>query len=100
MRFAYSVPQLGGRSKGRGQEVPEEMGLFSKKQQPPVIDLREQAKSKPAPYAFGFPTRCPSCGDRGYLDHIDPYKRVQYEHCPACFTKWELAEDELLAMNP
>jgi hypothetical protein len=76
------------------------MGLFSKKQQPPVIDLREQAKSKPAPYAFGFPTRCPSCGDRGYLDHIDPYKRVQYEHCPACFTKWELAEDELLAMNP
>lgn len=76
------------------------MGLFSKKQQPPVIDLREQAKSKPTPYAFGFPTRCPSCGDRGYLDHIDPYKRVQYEHCPACFTKWELAEDELLAMNP
>lgn len=76
------------------------MGLFSKKQQPPVIDLRERAKPKPAPYAFGFPTRCPSCGDRGYLDHIDPYKRVQYEHCPACFTKWELAEDELLAMNP
>ena len=76
------------------------MGLFGKKQQtPPVIDLRAQQPPKSAPFVFGYPTRCPECGDRGYLDHIDPFKRIQYEHCPACFNKWELAEDELLAMN-
>ena len=76
------------------------MGLFSKKQQtPPVIDLRESEVSKPAPFVFGYPTRCPSCDSRGYLDHIDPFKRIQYEHCPSCFTKWQLTEDELVALN-
>lgn len=74
------------------------MGLFSKKPSPPVIDLRE-APPRPAPFVFGYPTRCPSCSSRGYLDHIDPFKRIQFEHCPSCFTKWELAEDELLALN-
>ena len=43
--------------------------------------------------------RCPSCESRGYLDHIDPFKRIQYEHCPSCFTKWQLTEDELVALN-
>ena len=76
------------------------MGLFSKRQTRPVIDLREKAAvTKPVPYALGYPSTCPSCGSRGYLDHIDPFKRVQYEHCPSCFTKWEMAEDELLAKN-
>ena len=75
------------------------MGLFSKKQPQPVIDLREQEPAKPAPFLFGYPTRCPTCGERGYLDHIDPFKKRQYEHCPACFTKWELAEDEIHALN-
>ena len=75
------------------------MGLFSKKQPQPVIDLREQEVAKPAPFLFGYPTRCPSCGERGYLDHIDPFKHKQYEHCPSCFTKWELAEDEIHALN-
>ena len=74
------------------------VGLFSKKQPQPVIDLREQ-ETKPAPFLFGYPTRCPSCGERGYLDHIDPFKNKQYEHCPACFAKWELAEDEIHALN-
>jgi hypothetical protein len=75
------------------------MGLFSKRSTPPVIDLRETAPAKPAPYVFGYPTKCPSCGSRGYLDHIDPFKRIQFEHCPACFAKWELAEEELAALN-
>ena len=76
------------------------MGLFSKKQQtPPVIDLRESEQPRPAPFVFGYPTRCPSCDNRGYLDHIDPFKRIQYEHCPSCFTKWQLTEDELVALN-
>ena len=75
------------------------MGLFSKKQPQQVIDLREQEPAKPAPFLFGYPTRCPSCGERGYLDHIDPFKHKQYEHCPVCLTKWELAEDEINALN-
>ena len=60
------------------------MGLFSKKQptghRPPGPVLAAGAAA--APFEFGFPTRCPACGGRGYLDHIDPFKRVQYEHCP------------------
>ena len=75
------------------------MGLFSKKQPQPVIDLREQETAKPAPFLFGYPTRCPTCGERGYLDHIDPFKKRQYEHCPVCMGKWELAEDEIHALN-
>jgi hypothetical protein len=75
------------------------MGLFSKRSTPPVIDLREAEAAKSPQYAFGYPTNCPSCGSRGYLDHIDPFKRIQFEHCPACFTKWELAEEELASLN-
>jgi hypothetical protein len=75
-----------------------DVGLFSKKPQQPVIDLREQP-AKAAPFLFGYPTRCPSCGERGYLDHIDPFKNKQYEHCPSCSTKWELLEDEIHALN-
>ena len=75
------------------------MGIFSKKRVQPEIDLREPEPVAPAPYIFGYPTRCPACSSRGYLDHIDPFKKVQYEHCPSCLTKWELAEDEILALN-
>jgi len=75
------------------------MGLFSKKKPHPVIDLRERAPSSPAPFVFGFPTRCPECGSRGYLDHIDPFKRVQYEHCPSCSAKWELAEEAISSLD-
>ena len=52
------------------------MGLFSTKQarghRPARVGAGAAAGS---PFEFGFPTRCPSCGDRGYLDHIDPFKR-------------------------
>ena len=81
------------------------MGLFSKKRNPVVIDLRDHVVdaqrrvSKAVPFEFGFPTKCPSCGGRGYLDHIDPYRRIQYEHCPTDFTKWEHSEDEVVALN-
>jgi hypothetical protein len=73
----------------------DDMGLFGRKDQPadPVIDLT-QAKAAPA-LEFGYPTPCPECGGPGYLDHIDPYKRVMYEHCPACFTRYEVTEEQL-----
>ena len=75
------------------------MGLFSKKRTQPEIDLREPEPTGPAPFIFGYPTRCPACSSGGFLDHIDPFKKVQYEHCPVCLTKWELAEEEILALN-
>ncbi len=76
------------------------MGLFRKRER--VIDLRDTAPARshrPAPFEFGFPTKCPACGGRGYLDHIDPFRRVQFEHCPSCSTKWERSEDQVLALN-
>lgn len=84
------------------------MGLFNRKkgEEPTVLDLRDEVEataktpmSKTPISEFGFPTRCPSCDSRGYLDHIDPFKRIQYEHCPNCWTKWEHSEEELLTAS-
>lgn len=73
------------------------MGLFGKKQKPEVIDLRQAAPTpEPARLEFGFPTPCPSCGGRGYLDSIDLKRRLMFQHCPSCFTKWETHEAELV----
>ena len=74
------------------------MGLFRTKQEQqrrsePVIDLREQAVT----LEFGFPTPCPSCGEPGYLDSINTYRGVMYQHCPSCFNKWSTTEAELAA---
>lgn len=75
------------------------MGLFRRNRGvPDVIDLRDGA-SRSLSFEFGFPTRCGECGGRGYLDHIDPYRRVQYEHCTSCGAKWEHSEDDVLALN-
>lgn len=70
------------------------MPMFGRKQReaPPMIDLREQA---PAPLEFGYPTPCPDCAAPGYLDSIDVSRRVMFQHCPACWTKWETAEADL-----
>ena len=77
------------------------MGLFSKKQQtPPVIDLRESEQPQAvARSSSATPPVARRARAVGYLDHIDPFKRIQYEHCPSCFTKWQLTEDELVALN-
>jgi uncharacterized protein (DUF983 family) len=74
------------------------MGLFGKKKD--TIDLRDTVDLRaPIAFEFGFPTRCPACGDRGYLDHIDPFKKVQYEHCKACGEKWQLTESEVATLT-
>lgn len=76
------------------------MGIFRRKQDvPDVIDLRDSVVARTPSFEFGFPTRCGECGGRGYLDHIDPYRRVQFEHCVDCGAKWEHSEDELLTLN-
>jgi hypothetical protein len=70
------------------------MGLFGRKKQEAVVDLR-LPEPVPAKLEFGMPTRCPSCGEPGYLDSIDLTERRMYQHCPSCFTKWETTEAEL-----
>lgn len=52
----------------------------------PVIDLTDAAPPKPE---WGFPTRCPECGEHGYLDRIDVVHEVMYQHCPSCWAKWD-----------
>ena len=70
------------------------MGLFKKDQADDVVvDLRDE---KPA-LQFGYPTPCPECSGPGYLDSIDLTRRVMFQHCPACFTKYQVTEDELIA---
>lgn len=76
------------------------MAMFGKKAAKEPIDLRDSVDLRTSPrFEFGFPTRCATCNDRGYLDHIDPFKRIQYEHCKGCGAKWELAEAEIAALN-
>ena len=78
------------------------MGLFGKKQQAQqaTIDLRDRVTEVRGPgFAFGFPTRCPECGGRGYLDRVDLRRRTQFEHCPTCYARWERTEDEILSLN-
>lgn len=72
------------------------MGIFSrnkKKADEPTVDLTAEpvidlTGASPAPI-WGFPTRCPECGDYGYLDRIDVRLEVMYQHCPSCWARWE-----------
>lgn len=70
------------------------MGLFNRKSKTdsaaldlraePVIDLTQADKPE-----WGFPTRCPECGDYGYLDRIDVVHEIMFQHCPTCWAKWD-----------
>jgi uncharacterized protein (DUF983 family) len=73
------------------------MGLLRRsKQTDHVIDLTALERKAPAtPIQFGLPTSCPECGHSGYLDHIDPFREVMYQHCPSCWHKWELSRSEV-----
>ena len=79
------------------------MGLFGKKKpEPRVIDLTDSVEAtvvRGPILEFGFPTSCPECGGRGYLDRVDIRQRIQFEHCPTCFARWELSESEILSLN-
>lgn len=74
------------------------MGIFKHKPSE-VIDLRDRPSARRAGFEFGFPTQCPNCHDHGYLDHIDPYQRIQFEHCPACLAHWKHSEAEIAELN-
>lgn len=78
------------------------MGIFTRKKKSDAtldltdgatIDLRDDqavgsTDAAPAP-VWGFPTRCPECGDYGYLDRIDVRLEVMFQHCPTCWARWE-----------
>ena len=67
------------------------MGLF-RRQRPAdnrVIDLTTLERVVPQ-NTWGMPGPCPSCGKAGYLDHIDPFREVMFQHCPSCLHKWEI----------
>ena len=73
------------------------MGLFSRKgSEAGVIDFRDHTAGR-AVFEFGLPTPCPECGGHGYLDGIDVRRAIMFQHCPACFTKWETVESDLTA---
>jgi hypothetical protein len=58
-----------------------------------VIDLDAAAAARPKE-EWGRPGRCPSCGGRGYLDHIDMVDRIMYQHCTECGNKWQVRQTE------
>ena len=73
------------------------MGLFNRKakqQAEATVDVRDESvidltSTDEPKVEWGFPTRCPECGDYGYLDRIDVVHEVMYQHCPTCWAKWE-----------
>jgi hypothetical protein len=76
------------------------MGVFgrSKKQTQGtddlVIDLRDRSPAR-GELVWGMPSRCPECGDFGYLDSIDVERLVMHQHCPTCWHRWDLTQEEI-----
>ena len=63
---------------------------------PDVIDLRTPGPSR-AEIQWGLPSRCPECGDYGYLDQIDLVNEVMRQHCPTCWHRWETSKADIEA---
>ncbi len=59
----------------------------------PDLDLRD-VRTFGEDMDWAEPSSCPSCGAAGYLDRIDIERRITSQHCPWCWTKWEVAADE------
>ncbi|MDZ7678400.1 MAG: hypothetical protein U5K29_07590 [Acidimicrobiales bacterium] len=78
------------------------MGLFKRaKEKVDSADVHDEAvidltAEKAPKVEWGFPTRCPDCGDYGYLDRIDVVHEVMYQHCPTCWAKWETSRSETI----
>lgn len=78
------------------------MGIFNrKKRRDATLDLRDEAvidlTATQPPTIWGFPSRCPECGDYGYLDRIDLRLEVMYQHCPTCWHRWETPRSATIA---
>ena len=67
------------------------MGLFRRRNSQDAqdeVDLREPETV----IRLGYPSDCPQCGHRGYLDHIDLRAHQQHEHCVQCGHRWTVTE--------
>ena len=65
-----------------------------------VIDLTDNVQAEPAEptVIWGRPSKCPACGENGYLDRIDLVRRTMYQHCPACMHRWDIHESETVRL--
>jgi hypothetical protein len=59
-----------------------------------VIDLTAFERNAQS-VRWGLPSPCPECSKPGYLDHIDPFREVMFQHCPSCWHKWETARADI-----
>ncbi len=67
------------------------MGLLRRKKNGDlVIDLTTVEEKTTSAVMWGMPSACPECGGRGYLDHIDPFREIMFQHCVDCFAKFEI----------
>jgi hypothetical protein len=58
-----------------------------------VIDLTDEKAEEVEPTViWGRPSKCPACGESGYLDRIDLVQRMMYQHCPSCLHRWDIHE--------
>lgn len=80
------------RSSGPARPRPGQVGDDT------VIDLRDQVRA-PGELVWGMPTRCPECGDFGYLDTVDVERGVMHQHCPSCWAKWDITLEQIEAQN-
>lgn len=59
----------------------------------PPTDLSERPER--GELEWGMPSKCPSCGSYGYLDHIDLIEEIMYQHCPSCWYKWTTTKAQI-----
>src|SRR4051812_15948421 len=87
------------------------MGLFKKNSEPQPLDtkaaddrLREEVEVVRAVlryYApgtrlhFGAPTRCPHCGDYGFVQGVNKVQNSAFNHCFGCRADWVITGDAL-----
>ena len=43
---------------------------------------------------WGFPTPCPVCGKRGYVDAVSVRVNRMSQHCSECGARWDVARED------
>lgn len=44
---------------------------------------------------FGAPTRCPKCGDYGFVESVNRFDGIAFNHCFGCAADWMLSREAL-----
>jgi hypothetical protein len=68
---------------------------------PDVAVLRAVLRHYPdgAQLHFGVPTRCPGCGDFGFVEDVDVHLGVCTNRCLSCSRTWAITVDALRAQS-